>query len=51
MLARVNKQMREAAKKTIVPMTDFQVRKTYNAMAAMATALPNLQQISLGNLR
>jgi hypothetical protein len=34
MLARLNNKMREAAKKTIVPMTDFEVNKLveYNAM-------------------
>jgi hypothetical protein len=49
MLARLNNKMREAAKKAIVPPTDFEVRNvvTYNAMAAMTTALPNLQQITL----
>eukprot|EP00984_Skeletonema_dohrnii_P035138 scaffold34620_cov149-Skeletonema_dohrnii-CCMP3373.AAC.3 len=49
MLARLNKKMREAAKKTIVPMTDFRVRnvRKYNAMRAMTTALPNLQQIQI----
>mmetsp|Transcript_25753 Transcript_25753/g.43680 ORF Transcript_25753/g.43680 Transcript_25753/m.43680 type:complete len:420 (+) Transcript_25753:95-1354(+) len=52
MLARLNKKMREAAKKTIVPLTDFvvdSVRK-YNALVAMSTALPNLQQISVHGL-
>jgi len=58
MLARLNKKMREAAKKTIVPLTDFvvdsartgdSVRK-YNALVAMSTALPNLQQISVRGL-
>eukprot|EP00984_Skeletonema_dohrnii_P033262 scaffold29248_cov140-Skeletonema_dohrnii-CCMP3373.AAC.2 len=52
MRARLNKKMREAAKKTIVPKTDFVVDsvKKCNAMAAMSTALPNLQQISLSRL-
>ena len=41
--------MREATKKAIVPMADFAVKslKTYNAMTAMTTALPNLPQITL----
>ena len=53
MRARLNKKMREAAKTTIVPMTDFTVDivEQYNAMVAMSTALPNLQQITLGFLR
>jgi hypothetical protein len=47
--ARLNNKMREAAKKAIVPMTDFQVYKLveYNAMAVMTRALPNLQQITI----
>jgi hypothetical protein len=47
--ARLNKKMREAAKKTIVPLTDFVVisGETYNAMATMSTALPNSPQITL----
>lgn len=42
---------REAAKKTLVPMTDFHVSnyKKYRAMAIMTTALPNLQQLSICN--
>ena len=49
MRARLDTKMREAAKKTIIPMTCFAIdsAKKYNAMAAMTTALPNLQQISL----
>jgi hypothetical protein len=53
MRARVCRKMRdEVAKKTIVPMTDFVVNnlETYNAMTAMTTALPNLQQITLRSL-
>jgi len=52
MRARLNKKMREAAKTTIVPMTEFEVDSVdkYNAMAAMTTALPNLQQISIGSM-
>ena len=54
MRARLSKKMREAAKKTIVPLTriPFIVDsvKKYNTMAAMTTALPNLQQITLRGL-
>jgi hypothetical protein len=52
MPARLNNKMREAAKKTIVPMTDFEVGrvKKFYEMRAMTTALPNLQQISLRRL-
>eukprot|EP00984_Skeletonema_dohrnii_P021189 scaffold10514_cov69-Skeletonema_dohrnii-CCMP3373.AAC.1 len=53
MRTRLNKKMRDAAKKTFVPMTDFvvdSVRK-YNAMVAMSTALPHLQQIGMSYLR
>ncbi|KAK1734485.1 hypothetical protein QTG54_014733 [Skeletonema marinoi] len=47
MRARLNKRMVEAAKKTIVPMTEFRVDdvREYNDLVAMSTALPNLQQI------
>jgi hypothetical protein len=40
---------RDAAKKTLVPLTEFEVNsvRKYNAMRVMSTALPNLQQISL----
>ena len=49
--ARLNNKMREAAKITIVPLTNFIVNSVvkYNAMAAMTRALPNLQQITLRN--
>jgi len=52
MRARLNKKMREAAMKTIVPMTDFAVDSVikYDAMAAVTTALPNLQQITIARL-
>ena len=52
MLARLNKKMREAAKTTIVPMTRFRVDsvRKFNALVAMSTALPNLQQIQIGYL-
>ena len=49
MRARVCTTLRDAAKKTLVPLTDFwvdSVRK-YNAMRVMSTALPNLQQLSI----
>mmetsp|Transcript_22568 Transcript_22568/g.32237 ORF Transcript_22568/g.32237 Transcript_22568/m.32237 type:complete len:426 (+) Transcript_22568:161-1438(+) len=49
MRARVCTTWEEAAKKAIVPPTEFRVHsdRSYNAMRAMATALPNLQQISI----
>jgi hypothetical protein len=49
MHARLNKKMRNAAKKTIVPLDNFCIDSVdkYNAMAAMTTALPNLKQLSL----
>ena len=53
MRARVCTTWRDAAKKTLVPLTDFPSGVvvdsvgTYNAMRAMSTALPNLQQLSL----
>mmetsp|Transcript_31816 Transcript_31816/g.53859 ORF Transcript_31816/g.53859 Transcript_31816/m.53859 type:complete len:383 (-) Transcript_31816:26-1174(-) len=48
-LRRVCTKWRDAAKKAIVPLTDFVVdgEKKINAMASMATALPNMQQISI----
>eukprot|EP00984_Skeletonema_dohrnii_P035026 scaffold34598_cov85-Skeletonema_dohrnii-CCMP3373.AAC.2 len=51
-MRRVCKKWREAAKRTIVPPTVFDVNSLdkYNALVAMATALPNLQQITLSNL-
>jgi hypothetical protein len=50
MRARLNKRMRDAATKTMVPPTKFVVDsvRSYNAMRAMTTALPKLQQIELG---
>ena len=53
MRARVCSTWREAAKKTLVPLSKFDVDsvRTYNAMRVMSTALPNLQQMSLLNLR
>jgi len=52
MCARVCISWRDAAKKTIVPLTDFCVDSVdkYRAMVAMTTALPNLQQLTLCNL-
>ena len=49
MRARLNKKMRDAARKTVVPVTRFQVTSVskFNAMAAMSTALPHLQQIEI----
>ena len=43
---------REAAKKTIVPPSEFEVDSdiSYNAMRVMSTALPNLKQLSLHSL-
>src|SRR6056300_1482794 len=48
---RVCKKWKEAVRKT-VPTTDIWVgdTKEYNAMVVMTRALPNLQQISLGDL-
>ena len=50
MRSRVNKKMRDAATMTMVPPTEFVVDsgRSCNAMRAMTTALPNLQQIELG---
>jgi hypothetical protein len=50
-LRRVNMTWGEAAKKTIVPPTEFWVEdmKKYRAMGVMARVLPNLQQIALSN--
>ena len=49
MRARVCTSWREAAKKALVPLSKFDVNsvRSYNAMRAMSTALPNLQQISI----
>ena len=51
-MRRVCKKWREAAKTTIVPMAEFRMNSVdkYNAMAAMTTSLPNLQQITISNL-
>eukprot|EP00984_Skeletonema_dohrnii_P031654 scaffold24446_cov97-Skeletonema_dohrnii-CCMP3373.AAC.3 len=48
----VCKKWREAAKTTIVPMADFSVDsvRKYNAMRAMTTALPHLQQLQISHL-
>jgi len=47
--ARLNNKMREAAKKTTVPPSEFHIDSVgkYNLTAAMTTALPNLQQLSI----
>lgn len=52
MRARVCTTWRDAAKKTFVPPSELVVRseRTYNAMRAMSTALPNLQEITLAGL-
>eukprot|EP00985_Skeletonema_marinoi_P007725 scaffold3445_cov80-Skeletonema_marinoi.AAC.6 len=52
MRARVCKTWRDAAKKTLVPLCEFRVDsvRSYNAMRAMATALPNLQQLLIRGL-
>jgi hypothetical protein len=48
---RINKKSMEAAKMTTVPPTDFVVNmKSYNAMRVMTSEMPNLQQITIGNL-
>eukprot|EP00985_Skeletonema_marinoi_P003790 scaffold1656_cov76-Skeletonema_marinoi.AAC.5 len=51
-LRSVCKTWREAAKKTIVPIVEFNVDSIdkYNAMNVMATAMPNLQQIKISYL-
>ena len=54
-LRRVSKKWSEAARKTIVPLTDFRVSlpngiTQYNIMRVMTTALPNLQQIGICHL-
>jgi len=45
----INKKMREAVRKTIVPLIDVRVDsgRKYNAMNVMTTEMPNLQQITL----
>jgi len=52
MRSRLCKKLRKAATTATVPPTDFTVDSVikYNAMRAMATALPNLQQIEIGGL-
>jgi len=49
---RINKKSMDAVKKTIVPPADFCVdsMKRYNAMGVMTEAMPNLQQITIGDL-
>jgi hypothetical protein len=50
--ARVCKNCRQAARRTIVPPSDFCVDSVekFNAIQVMTRALPNLQQISIRNL-
>eukprot|EP00984_Skeletonema_dohrnii_P016873 scaffold7561_cov227-Skeletonema_dohrnii-CCMP3373.AAC.6 len=52
MRARVCTTWRDAAKKTLVPLTGFKVNsvRSFNAMRVMATALPNLQDIKIYSL-
>ena len=52
-LRSVNMTWKDAAKKTIVPPTNFIVNsvKRCNAMSVMARVLPNLQQVTLRGLR
>ena len=49
MHARVCTTWRDAAKKTLVPPSDFQVKnlRSYNAMRVISTAIPNMQQLSI----
>ncbi len=49
---RINKKTMEAVKRTIVPLTPFIINSVekYNAMVVMARAMPNLQQITIGDL-
>jgi hypothetical protein len=49
---RINKKTMEAVKMTLVPLTPFIINSVekYNAMAVMARAMPNLQQITIGHL-
>lgn len=53
MRARICTTWRDAAKKTLVPLTNFKVDsvRSYNAMRVMSIALPNLQQLTISNLR
>ena len=52
MHARVCTTWRDAAKKTLVPPSDFQVRnvRSYNALRVMSSALTNMQQLSICGL-
>ncbi len=49
---RVCKKWTEAVKKTIVPLGEFVVNnvESYNAMNVITRAMPNLQQMSIGDL-
>ena len=50
--ARVCKTWRDAAKKNLVPPSQFVVYgiRSHNALRVMSTALPNLQQLSIYDL-
>eukprot|EP00984_Skeletonema_dohrnii_P034654 scaffold33624_cov191-Skeletonema_dohrnii-CCMP3373.AAC.3 len=52
MRARVCKTWSDAARKTLVPLCEFKVDsvRSYNAMRAMSSALPHLQQLSISNI-
>ena len=52
LLARVCTTWKDAARKAIVPLSDFKVEdvRSYNLMRVMITALPNLQQLSIDRL-
>jgi len=52
MRARVCTTWRDAAKKTLVPMTGFWIEnvRSYNAMRVLSTALPNFQQLTIYGL-
>jgi len=54
MPSRVCKTWRDAAKKTVVPPSDDSVGihdvRSYNAVRAMSTALPNLDQLAISDL-
>jgi hypothetical protein len=49
---RINKKVMEAVRNTIVPPSDFCINsmESYNAMAVMTEAMPNLQQLEIGRL-
>jgi hypothetical protein len=49
--ARVCTTWRDAAKKTLVPLTEFVINsvRSYNAMRVMSTVLPKLQQLTISD--